>query len=72
VAEESEFVDVIYPVKGSLFIDLKARITDTYGASLKAFRRMPDGQPAIAESLYLEGKLHLGDILMRMNGVDVE
>jgi len=66
---ESELVDVVYPVKGSLYIDLKARISDTYGASLKAFRKMPDGGAAIAEA---EGNVQLGDILMSMNGKDVE
>ena len=45
------------------------RISDTYGASLKAFRKMPDGHAAVAEA---DGKVQLGDILMAMNGHDVE
>ena len=59
---------VVYEQKSSLYIDLRARVSETHGAVLQGFRRREDGTAAVAER---EGAVRVGDALVAVNGADV-
>ena len=59
---------VVYEQKSSLYIDLRARVSETHGAVLQGFRRREDGTAAVAER---EGAVRVGDALVAVNGADI-
>jgi hypothetical protein len=60
---------VVFPEKQSLYLHLIACTDDDHGAMLRGFQRREDGQMGLAEA---EGKLKIGDRVVRLNGEDVE
>jgi hypothetical protein len=62
-------ITIYFPEKQSLYIDLMARVNDSHGAMLRCFRKKEDGSAGLAEA---EGKVRIGDILVMLNGEDVQ
>jgi hypothetical protein len=62
-------ITVVFPEKQSLYLHLIACTDDDHGAMLRGFQRREDKQMGLAEA---EGKLKIGDRVVRLNGEDVE